>query len=502
MAYDMLRKDNMKPGSVTHETKTRWDPKRQRMVASSQRYANRIQDSQRVKFTLTHSSSNKFVLAGGISNVRGKSGHIEVEPYLEGKEIVSITTHGKDGPTQAEQDRTLSLLSVLQGTSHLLENHWMKALWQPSQPASWPDCFFSPDSPTIEIDQHPESPLNDSQISAIADMLSSSPISLVQGPPGTGKTTVIARYVLSAIQAEQKGIWLMAQSNVAVKNIAEKLAKVGFFNFKLLVSRNFHFEWNEHLYQKIEKNIIVSDKLPKPGALKKVLQGSQVILCTLSMISNPRLQDLGLTREVPIIKVIIDEASQIEVGQYVPLFKTFGKTLRKICFIGDDKQLPPHGQDDLGNLQSIFELDHLRDTLSFLNTQYRMPPQIGNFISEHVYDGKLKSNPSHVIPSSVVACRFVDVNGSEQLDSDGKSSFNQKEVEAIVLLARHLQEENTSYRIITPYDAQRNKLERALEDEDLKWQDKCFNVDSFQGPSVSPSSRPSTCRTPESLICI
>jgi superfamily I DNA and/or RNA helicase len=101
------------------------------------------------------------------------------------------------------------------------------------------------------------------------------------------------------------------------------------------------FQRNEHLYQKIEKNIIVSDKLPKPGALKKVLQGSQVILCTLSMISNPRLQDLGLTREVPIIKVIIDEASQIEVGQYVPLFKTFGKTLRKICFIGDDKQCKP-----------------------------------------------------------------------------------------------------------------------------------------------------------------
>ena len=46
MAYDMLRQDNMKPGSVTHETKTRWEPKKQRMVASSQRYANRIQNSQ------------------------------------------------------------------------------------------------------------------------------------------------------------------------------------------------------------------------------------------------------------------------------------------------------------------------------------------------------------------------------------------------------------------------------------------------------------------------
>ena len=38
----MLRKDNMKPQSVTHEIKTRWDPKKQKMVAVSQRYANRV----------------------------------------------------------------------------------------------------------------------------------------------------------------------------------------------------------------------------------------------------------------------------------------------------------------------------------------------------------------------------------------------------------------------------------------------------------------------------
>ena len=96
---------------------------------------------------------------------------------------------------------------------------------------------------------------------------------------------------------------------------------------------------HEHLYRKISKNIIVPDnKSPNPSALQKTLQGSQVILCTLSMISNPTLRDVGLTQAVPIINVIIDEASQIEVGQYVPLFKTFGETLRKICFVGDDKQ--------------------------------------------------------------------------------------------------------------------------------------------------------------------
>jgi hypothetical protein len=50
-----------------------------------------------------------------------------------------------------------------------------------------------------------------------------------------------------------------------------------------------------------------------------------------------------------------------------------------------------------------------------------MPPQIGDFISQQVYDGQLRSYSGHVVPSGVIACRFVDVNGSEQLDEDGKS---------------------------------------------------------------------------------
>ena len=62
---------------------------------------------------------------------------------------------------------------------------------------------------------------------------------------------------------------------------------------------------------------------------------------------------------------------------------------------------------------------------------------------------------------------------------------NKKEVEAIVPLARYLQDMGKSYRIITPYDAQRSELERALQDEDLNWHDKCFNVDSFQGHFLS-----------------
>jgi AAA domain len=61
------------------------------------------------------------------------------------------------------------------------------------------------------------------------------------GPPGTGKTTTIAG---AAAIWESHGLpcWIVAQSNVGVKNIAEKLFQKG-VDFKLVVSLEFFFEW-------------------------------------------------------------------------------------------------------------------------------------------------------------------------------------------------------------------------------------------------------------------
>ncbi|KAI0322758.1 AAA domain-containing protein [Amylostereum chailletii] len=109
-----------------------------------------------------------------------------------------------------------------------------------------------------------------------------------------------------------------------------------------------------------------------------------------------------------------------------------------------------------------------------------MPPQIGEFISEQIYDSNLNSNPKHPITSDTLACHFVDVpEGAER--HNGTSWVNHKEVEAVVHLARRFQEEDKKFRIITPYDPQRQLLEDALKENDLYWNDKCFNVDSFQG---------------------
>jgi Cdc6-like AAA superfamily ATPase len=195
---------------------------------------------------LAHGSSS-FSVIGDPAKVRGRSAHIDVGHNLEDQVITSIITLGLDAPTRAESEHSDAILHMLQGSLPLFDNHWAQAIWFPAQPVIWPESLSPPpNAPAIEIIEHPDAPQNESQNLAVTKMLSHSPnthIVLVQGPPGTGKTTVIATYVISAIKAGKRGIWLMAQSNVAVKNIAEKLAKLGFLSFRLLVSYDFYYQW-------------------------------------------------------------------------------------------------------------------------------------------------------------------------------------------------------------------------------------------------------------------
>ena len=60
---------------------------------------------------------------------------------------------------------------------------------------------------------------------------------------------------------------------------------------------------------------------------------------------------------------------------------------------------------------------------------------------------------------------------------------NREEARTVILVARKFLREHKAYRIITPYDAQRNFIENKLKAANMPWEDMCFNVDSFQGAS-------------------
>lgn len=73
--------------------------------------------------------------------------------------------------------------------------------------------------------------------------------------------------------------------------------------------------------------------------MERKLGGARVVLSTLTTLSNQRLASCGLTTKLlqPTI-LIVDEASQIPLADYLPSFSMFSKTIKRICFVGDHKQ--------------------------------------------------------------------------------------------------------------------------------------------------------------------
>jgi len=199
-----------------------------------------------------------FVTPGIMGGVKGRSGNVITDRELEGKVVTKVTSIGRDDPTTAEAQRAATILRILQGSEKLLdETPWIQNIWFPLDDdglLTWPKEWSEQQkSPSLSSTQQPvpastqqQTQLNPSQQRAVNCMFSSRDdhrITLIQGPPGTGKTSVIAAFVRFALHYNKGGIWLVAQSNIAVKNIAEKLMSIGFENWRLLVSKDFHLGW-------------------------------------------------------------------------------------------------------------------------------------------------------------------------------------------------------------------------------------------------------------------
>ncbi|KZV92622.1 P-loop containing nucleoside triphosphate hydrolase protein [Exidia glandulosa HHB12029] len=476
---DSARLDSLKPTVQKNDVARDVTMRKGKLDVKLERYKTRLRVNDRQTLVIDSSDGNR--LKARVEKVEGKAATVVLSGSgaSRGSQLLSVTTLGKEKPTGAEQSKELILLRILQGKTPIETNIVFRAIWMAVPKPRRPIMPTPLDAVTSE--------LNPSQhlavLHAVAPLAAGSvDVQVVRGPPGTGKTTMIAAAV-QALRAAGQTVWLVAQSNVAVKNMAVKLAKVDFEDFRLLVSKDFHFDWHEHLYNKIQNKIVRSDNFPKTELeVERVLAGSKVLLCTLSMLSNSSLREVGFTRVVPVQTLIVDEASQIELGDFLSPAHAFGSTLQRLIFVGDDKQLAPYGQDDLGNLKSIFEVNAHSSGAIMLDTCYRLPTPICRYISKHVYESRLQSH--HDIKSST-SCRFIDVAHGKEKKS-GTSWTNEQEANMCIAVARQLYlSGRREFRIITPYDPQRALIEKKLKEMQgtgrVPWEDRVFCVDSFQG---------------------
>jgi len=69
----------------------------------------------------------------------------------------------------------------------------------------------------------------------------------------------------------------------------------------------------------VEDVIIRSDVLRKrqDSGVDDLFDGITLVLSTLSMLSNPILDTCGLLRLIPVRSLVVDEASQIDVFEFM-----------------------------------------------------------------------------------------------------------------------------------------------------------------------------------------
>ncbi|CDO72684.1 hypothetical protein BN946_scf184985.g104 [Trametes cinnabarina] len=435
------------------------------LVLHNARFQNRVRKSQQTRVEI-----NGGAMIARPFRAVGRKTQLQ---FLKGSrvpvgDIKTVRVLGREEPTSSELARNEFFSNLLHGTTVLDNSDFIRLVWFSSgkrvkaKKAAQNEQFSS---------------LNRSQrVVATAMIENKEPLVIVHGPPGTGKTTTIAA-ALDYWQVYLQPVWVIAQSNVGVKNIARSIIKRD-IKFKLIVSKEFHFEWHEHLYAgPVEDTLIRSEEFFNRDFDPVHRIGDvQIVLCTLAMLSNPMLSLTGMFKHRPMQHLVVDEASQIDTSEFMHLFDRF-EDLRKVCMFGDPKQLPPFGKEHASKMKTIFDFPHLKDRAYFLDTQYRMPVPLGDFISGAVYKSKLAS--VHDITGRE-CIRAIDVRKGKE-DSVDTSWRNVEEARTVVNLVKHYYQK-LDFCIITPYDAQRATIRDLLKAANLTAaSDKVYNVDSYQG---------------------
>lgn len=402
-----------------------------------------------------------------------------------------------------------------------------QVLWGELAPAVEPTPAWTPFDAGLDL----------SQMEATDTALGAREVALVHGPPGTGKTRTLVE-IARQLAARGETVLACAMSNVAVDNLAERLADAGVEVVRLghparvapavearsldrLIEQTEGYQlarsWmaearqlrhkidarrergtlgrNERIEMHREARRLEGDaRAQLRRAQAAILDRCQVVLSTAAGADA----DLLAGRRFDVL--LLDEATQApDPVALVPL-----RRVAKVVMAGDPEQLPPTVLDleaeRAGLGRTIFERVAKRWplTVRMLNVQYRMHADLMAFPSESRYRGKLEAHPSvagHRLeqlpgvaadPLRDAPLVLIDTAGKgwdDAQEQPGGSSYNEgqaarTEAEVRRLLGRGLAPVDLA--VITPYDAQRRRLTEALAEvvaEGLE----IGTVDGFQG---------------------
>jgi len=293
----------------------------------------------------------------------------------------------------------------------------------------------------------------------------------VQGPPGSGKTTAGAELVRALLDAG-KTVGITANSHAVIGTF---LSKVGRPALQRCNDQEQHCG-----APGVDLAGSTAEVAAAIGTTHHLIGG------TAWMWSEP---DLAGTVDV----MLIDEAGQFSLANAAAV----SRAARSMVLLGDPQQLaqPTRAEHPAGAGNSA--LGHLLDghpTLPpergvFLDTSWRMHPDITSYVSDLAYEGRLGAGPD-LLRQSVAAGAGLTGSGLRvaEVEHEGNSAASREEVAAVAALWQRLVAGTSTDRdgvtramtpadvlVVAPYNNQVGLLKKALPHA------RIGTVDKFQG---------------------
>ncbi len=239
------------------------------------------------------------------------------------------------------------------------------------------------------VNNHPGGPLIDGsptveRIVDVATRLNNSSL-FIQGPPGTGKTFTAAAIVVDLL-SKGKSVGITSNSHKAILNTMDAVVRAAEKLGKTFSLTKVGGDDNESLIQSGKVMHTKSSLDPesiKPG----VVVGGTAWLFSRDELVNK------------FDYLIIDEAGQVALANVVAT----GQCARNLILVGDQMQLAQPIQGSHPGESGKSALDYLLQGKAtvppefglFLDVTWRMHPHICSFISDAIYDGRLKPHPDN-----------------------------------------------------------------------------------------------------------
>jgi predicted RecB family nuclease len=322
----------------------------------------------------------------------------------------------------------------------------------------------------------------------------------IQGPPGSGKTYAGARMIGSLLNAGKR-VGITGLSHKVIGNLLVKVleaSEIEEFDVRPAQKASVEQGVDDPRIAVIDDNKKVADRI-RDGR-SNLVAGTPWLWATPGMIDSVDV-------------LFVDEAGQMSLANVIAI----ARATNSLVLLGDPQQLdqPLQGSHPPGADRSA--LAHVLGGAAtmpperglFLETTWRLHPDLCAFTSEAFYEGRLEPE-AHLVTQRVASPDpIVDGTGPRRVDVDtaGEDNASPLEADAVARLARSIVEGRTTWTdeegttrqlgwedvlIVAPYNAQVGEIKRRLPPAA-----RVGTVDKFQGQEAPISIYSMTTSSPE-----